>query len=270
MIAQAPGLDVAIRLGTFAGVFALLALWEILAPRRLPSIGRTARWPGNLGIAIIDAVAVRFLFPTAAVAVALTAEARGWGALNLLALPAWAEIMFAVIALDLIIYAQHVLSHRIPILWRLHRMHHSDLALDLTTGVRFHPVEIVGSMLIKLGAIVALGAPALAVLIFEVILNAASMFNHGNIRLGARLDRALRLVLVTPDMHLVHHSTVRRETDSNFGFCLPWWDRLFKTYRRAPAAGLDAMTIGLDAFRDPRELRLDRMLVQPLRPDSTS
>jgi len=169
----------------------------------------------------------------------------------------------------LIIYAQHVVSHAVPALWRLHRMHHSDLILDVTTGVRFHPVEILGSMLIKLAAVVALGAPALAVLIFEVVLNAAAMFNHGNIRLGLRLDRALRLVLVTPDMHQVHHSTVPRETNSNYGFCLPWWDRLFGTYRRQPEGGLDAMTIGLTAFRDPRELRLDQMLIQPLRPDST-
>ncbi len=269
MTVQAPDLEAAIRLGAFAGVFALLALWEILAPRRLPSIGRTRRWPGNLGIAIIDAVAVRILFPAAAVGVALTAEARGWGLLNTLALPGWVEVAVAVVVLDLVIYAQHVLSHTVPALWRLHRMHHSDLVLDVTTGVRFHPVEIVGSMLIKIAAVAALGAPALAVLIFEILLNAATMFNHGNIRLGSRLDRALRLVLVTPDMHLVHHSTVPRETNSNYGFCLPWWDRLFKTYRRQPEAGLDAMTIGLTSFREPGELRLDRMLIQPLRPNST-
>jgi len=269
MTGQAPDFEAAIRLGAFAGVFVLLALWELLAPRRLALIGRARRWPGNLGVAIIDAVAVRLLFPAAAIGMALTAEARGWGLLNNLALPGWVNIALAVIALDLIIYAQHVLSHKVPLLWRLHRMHHSDLVLDATTGIRFHPVEILGSMLIKLAAVVALGAPALAVLIFEIMLNAASMFNHANIRLGTRLDRALRLVLVTPDMHLVHHSSIPRETDSNYGFCLPWWDRLFRTYRHRPEAGIEGMTIGLDSFRDPGELRLDRMLIQPLRPDST-
>ncbi len=268
-MANPPDFDTAIRLGAFAGVFTLLVLWETLAPRRALSLRRARRWPGNLGVAIIDAVLIRILFPAAAVGLALAAEAQGWGLLNNVALPGWAKVAVAVVALDLVIYGQHVLSHSVPALWRLHRMHHADLELDVTTGLRFHPVEIVGSMLIKLAAVVALGAPALAVLIFEVLLNAASMFNHGNIRLGPRVDRALRLVLVTPDMHLVHHSIVRRETDSNYGFCLPWWDRLFGTYRASPEAGLDAMTIGLASLRDPRELRLDRLLIQPLRPDST-
>ena len=261
--------EVWVRIGAFAAVFAVLAVCETLAPRRSPSNERARRWPGNLGVAIIDAAAVRIIFPAAAVGAALAAEARGWGLLNHLAAPGWAKVIVAVVVLDLLIYVQHVLFHKFPILWRLHRMHHSDLDLDVTTGLRFHPVEIIASMLIKIVAVVALGAPALAVLIFEIALNAASMFNHANIRLGPHLDRALRLVLVTPDMHRVHHSIVPRETNSNFGFCLPWWDRLFDTYRRDPEAGHAAMTIGLRAFRDPRELRLDRMLIQPLRPEPT-
>ncbi len=264
------GLEIWIRLGAFIGVFALLALWETIAPLRRRSIGRTRRWPGNLGVTIIDAVVVRILFPAAAAGMALTAEARGWGLLNQIALPDWASIFIAVVALDLILYAQHVLFHAVPGLWRLHRMHHADLDLDVTTGVRFHPVEIVLSMLIKFAAVVALGVPILAVLIFEIVLNAAAMFNHSNIRLGSGVDRVLRLVLVTPAMHHVHHSVVRRETDSNYGFCLPWWDHLFKTYRRRPEAGYAAMTIGLAGFRDPGELRLDRMLIQPLRGDEAA
>lgn len=260
-------LEVWIRLTAFVGVFALLATWEIIAPLRRRSIARARRWPGNLGITIIDAVAVRILFPTAAAGLALIAHERGWGLLNHIQLPDWASILIAVVALDFILYVQHVLFHAVPGLWRLHRMHHADLELDVTTGVRFHPLEIILSMGIKFAAVVALGAPALAVLMFEILLNAAAMFNHSNIKLGSRFDRVLRWVLVTPAMHHVHHSIVRRETDSNYGFCLPWWDRLCGTYRRRPEAGYVGMTIGLAAFRDPGELRLDRMLLQPLRGD---
>ena len=254
-----------IRLGVFAGVLALLVAWEHLAPRRQLAVGRRRRWPGNVGIVVIDAVLVRILFPTAAVGIALVAEANGWGVLNLVAVPDWLAILVAIIVLDLIIYAQHVLFHAVPLLWRLHRMHHADLDIDVTTGVRFHPVEILLSMVIKLGAVVALGAPALGVMIFEVLLNATSMFNHSNVRLPVGVDRWLRRILVTPDMHRVHHSIVRQETNSNYGFNLPWWDHVFGTYRAQPAAGHEAMTIGLPVFRDPIELRLDRMLVQPLR-----
>ena len=254
-----------IRLGVFAAVLALLMAWELLAPRRQLTVGRWRRWPGNGGIVVIDALLLRILFPTAAVGLALVAEARGWGLLNLVAVPDWLAILIAIILLDLIIYAQHVLFHAIPLLWRLHRMHHADLDIDVTTGIRFHPVEILLSMVIKLGAVVVLGAPALGVMIFEVLLNATSMFNHGNIRLPVGVDRWLRYIVVTPDMHRVHHSIVVRETQSNFGFNLPWWDRLFGTYRDQPAAGHEAMTIGLRLFRDPGELRLDRMLLQPLR-----
>lgn len=254
-----------IRLSTFAGVFALMAVWEVLAPRRAQAVGRASRWPSNLGVVIIDTLALRILFPTAAVGVALLAQTRGWGLLNAISMPEWADILIAIVLLDLVIYAQHVLFHRVPVLWRLHRMHHSDVEFDVTTGIRFHPIEILLSMLIKLAAVVALGAPAVAVLLFEVLLNATTMFNHANARLPLGLDRVLRRVLVTPDMHRVHHSVVVAETNSNFGFNLPIWDRLFGTYRAQPAAGHDAMTIGVRDFRDPHDLRLDRMLLQPFR-----
>ena len=257
-----------VRLAAFIGVFALMALWELLAPRRGQTIGRGVRWPHNIAIVVIDTVVVRILFPTAAVGLALIAETRGWGLFNHLGLPWWINIPLAVIVLDLAIYAQHVLFHAVPVLWRLHRMHHADLEFDVTTGVRFHPVEIVLSMAIKLGVVVALGTSAVGVLIFEILLNATSMFNHGNVRIPARLDRILRWLVVTPEMHRVHHSIEPAETNSNFGFNLPWWDRLFGTYRAQPAAGHEAMTIGIDEFRDPRELRLDRMLLQPFHRDA--
>jgi sterol desaturase/sphingolipid hydroxylase (fatty acid hydroxylase superfamily) len=259
-----------IRLGAFAGVFATMALWELMAPRRRQSIGRLRRWPGNLGVVVIDTLLVRLIFPTAAVGVALVAQVGGWGLLPALNAPAWLAIFIAVIVLDLAIYLQHVLFHAVPVLWRLHRMHHADLEIDVTTGARFHPIEILLSMAIKLGVVAALGAPAVAVLIFEVLLNAISMFNHGNVRLPQRLDRVVRWLVVTPDMHRVHHSILPRETNSNFGFNLPWWDRLFGTYRAQPQAGHGAMTIGIEQFRDPRELRLDRMLLQPFRDDDRS
>ena len=254
-----------IRLGFFAGVLAAMALWEALAPRRVQAIGRAWRWPNNIGVVVVDTVVLRILFPTAAVGFALVAEARGWGFLNTVAWPAWVEVLIAVVVLDLVIYVQHRLFHAVPLLWRLHRMHHADLEFDVTTGVRFHPVEIVLSMVIKIAVVAALGAPALGVLAFEVILNATSMFSHSNARLPPALDRVLRWIVVTPDMHRVHHSIVRRETDSNFGFNLPWWDRLFGTYRPEPEAGHEGMTIGIPQFREPKELRLDRMLLQPLR-----
>ncbi|MBA3666727.1 MAG: sterol desaturase family protein [Sphingomonas sp.] len=254
-----------IRLGVFAAALAFLMAWELLAPRRQLTVGRWRRWPGNAGVVAIDTLLVRILFPTAAVGLALIADAKGWGLLNLVKVPDWLAILTTIILLDLIIYAQHLLFHAAPLLWRLHRMHHADLDIDVTTGVRFHPVEILLSMGIKLGTVVVLGAPALGVIIFEVLLNATSMFNHSNVRLPAGVDRWLRRILVTPDMHRVHHSIVARETNSNFGFNLPWWDRLFGTYRAQPAAGHEAMTIGLPQFRSPGELRLDRMLLQPLR-----
>lgn len=251
------------RLGVFLGVFVLLAIWEVLGPRRHQTAERGTRWSSNLGIVALDAVLVRLLFPITAVGFAISVEERGWGVFNLITLPHWLLIAASVILLDLVIYLQHVLFHAVPALWRLHRMHHADLAFDVTTGVRFHPIEIFLSMAIKLAAIAALGTPALAVLIFEVLLNATSMFNHSNIRIPATFDRVLRWLVVTPDMHRVHHSILPHETNSNFGFNAPWWDRLFGTYREMPAAGHENMTIGIEQFRNRRELKFFRMLMQP-------
>ena len=259
-----------IRLSVFAGIFAAMAAWEVLAPRREQKLARGTRWPSNIGIVVLDTVLVRLLVPTTAVGLALVAEARGWGLMHALGLPMWASVPLAIVALDLAIYLQHVLFHAVPALWRLHRVHHADLEIDVTTGARFHPIEILLSMGIKLGVVAALGAPAVAVLLFEVLLNATSMFNHSNVRMPLRLDRVLRWVVVTPDMHRVHHSIAARETNSNFGFNLPWWDRLFGTYRDQPAAGHEGMTIGIEQFRAPAEQRLDRMLTQPFRDDDTS
>jgi sterol desaturase/sphingolipid hydroxylase (fatty acid hydroxylase superfamily) len=256
-----------LRLSLFVAVLLAMGAWEALAPWRETTIGRSRRWPGNLGIMAIDTVVVRVLAPSDAVGVALIAEGRGWGLLQMLAVPALVAIPVAFLILDFAIYAQHVAFHHVPILWRLHRMHHADLELDFTTGVRFHPLEVALSLLIKVMVVVGIGAPAAAVFVFEVALNATSMFNHGNVRVRPSLERLLRGIVVTPDMHRVHHSIVRRETDSNFGFNLPWWDRLFGTYRAKPAAGYEGMTIGIERFRDAKELRLDRMLLQPLRGD---
>jgi len=256
-----------IRLGAFAAVFATMALWELVAPRRRQAVGRLGRWPGNLGVVVIDTLLVRLIFPTAAVGVALVAQVGGWGLLPALDAPSWLAIIIAVIALDLAIYLQHVLFHAVPVLWRLHRMHHADLEIDVTTGARFHPIEILLSMAIKLGVVAALGAPAVAVLIFEVLLNATSMFNHSNVKMPERVDAIVRKLIVTPDMHRVHHSVDPRETHTNFGFNLSIWDRLSGLYKAQPKLGHEGMTIGLPVFRDPGELRLDRMLLQPLRAD---
>ncbi|NDY96216.1 sterol desaturase family protein [Wenzhouxiangella sp. C33] len=252
-----------IRIAIFVTVLLGMVMWEIFAARRPQRIDRWQRWPNNLLIVVLDTLAIRLVFPLAAVGAALVAAEQGWGLFNLIMVPTWLAILASVVVLDLAIYFQHRAFHAIPWLWRLHRMHHTDLEFDVTTGLRFHPLEILISMGIKLAAVTLLGAPALAVLIFEVLLNATSMFNHGNVRLPIKLDRWLRLAVVTPDMHRVHHSIVRKETDSNFGFNLPWWDRLFGTYRDQPAAGHLGMTIGIEVFRETRELRLDRLLIQP-------
>lgn len=259
------GSEGVVRLAAFFGVFVAMAAWEFLAPRRDRAVTRLRRWPSNLGVLGLDIFVVRLVWPAAAVGVALYGEAQGWGLLNAVAVPYWAAVVLSVLVLDLAIYAQHVVFHHVPWLWRLHRMHHADLDFDVTTALRFHPIEILLSMAIKAVLVLLLGAPALAVLIFEVLLNATAMFNHGNVSLPVGLDRVVRWFLVTPDMHRVHHSIVKAETDSNFGFNLPWWDRLFGTYRGQPEAGHDGMTIGLDQFRDPAELRLDRLLTQPFR-----
>jgi sterol desaturase/sphingolipid hydroxylase (fatty acid hydroxylase superfamily) len=262
-------IELLVRASAFALVFAAMAIWEVAAPRRPLTAGRKPRWPSNLGILVVDILVVRILVPTAAVGAALFAAGRGWGLLHYLGLRLSVAALIGFVVLDLVIYAQHVVFHKVPVLWRLHRMHHADLDIDVNTGLRFHPFEILISLAVKVATVVALGIPVIAVLLFEVVLNATSMFNHGNVSMPAALDRVLRLILVTPDMHRVHHSVVRRETDSNFGFNLPWWDRLFGTYRAMPEAGHSGMTIGLPIFRNVRELRLDRLLTQPFRDDAT-
>lgn len=254
-----------LRLGVFLGVLAIMALWELLAPRRRQDIPRVIRWSNNLALVVIDTIVLRLTFPILAVGLAVMAQERGWGLFNFIDAPAWVAVLASVIILDLVIYLQHVMFHAVPALWRLHRMHHADLDFDVTTGLRFHPIEIVLSMGIKLAMVLVLGPPAVAVLIFEVLLNATAMFNHSNVRLPLVVDRVLRLVMVTPDMHRVHHSILPEETNSNFGFNLPWWDRLLGTYKAQPAAGHDAMTIGIEQFRTPRDQWLDRMLVQPIK-----
>jgi len=255
----------ALRLGAFVGVLALMALWEAARPRRPRALPRWLRWSNNLALVAVDTLVLRLLVPMLAVGLAMTAEAEGWGLLNMLAVPAWLAIPLAVLALDLVVYLQHVMFHAVPALWRLHRMHHADTDIDVTTGLRFHPFEIVLSMVVKLAAVLVLGPPVVAVVLFEVLLNATALFNHANLRLPAAVDRWLRLIVVTPDMHRVHHSVRPEETHSNFGFNMPWWDRLLGTYRAQPRDGHDGMTIGLAAFRAPREAWLDRLLMQPFR-----
>ena len=255
----------AIRLGFFLGVFTFMALWEVLMPRRRRAVSRWIRWPSNLGIVALNVFLLRILTPTAAIELALMADERGWGLFNFAPVDYWLAVGLSVVILDAAIYLQHVMFHAVPALWRLHRMHHTDLDFDVTTGARFHPIEIMLSMAVKLVVIAALGPPAVAVLIFEVLLNAAAMFNHGNVCIPKGIDRVLRWFVVTPDMHRVHHSIVPRETNSNFGFNLPWWDRVFGTYLAQPAAGHLEMTIGIKQFRTERELWLDLMLIQPFR-----
>lgn len=261
ILASEPGL----RLGAFLGVLMLMVVWEVAAPRRRREIPRVLRWTNNLALVVLDTVILRLLFPIVAVGLAVMTEEQGWGLFNNLDLPAWVAILISIIALDLAIYLQHVLFHAVPALWRLHRMHHADLDFDATTGLRFHPVEILISMGIKLAVVAALGPPAVAVLLFEVLLNATSLFNHANIDLPRPVDRVLRLIVVTPDMHRVHHSVNPAETNSNFGFNLPWWDRLLGTYRAQPKKGHQGMTLGIEQFRTRRDLWLDRMLLQPVR-----
>ena len=256
----------AIRLGFFLGVFALVGLWETVAPRRALTVSKALRWAGNLGVVALNTALLRLVFPLAAAGLAAFGTANGWGLLNHFQVPFWVAVPVAVIAMDFVIWLQHVMVHAVPALWRLHRVHHADLDYDVTTGARFHPIEIALSMLIKFATITVLGPPVVAVVIFEVLLNATAMFNHGNIRLPTALDGVLRWFVVTPDMHRVHHSIEDDETNSNFGFNLPWWDRLFGTYRAQPRAGHEAMTIGIHGHTDPREVaRLDGMLLLPFK-----
>lgn len=243
--------ELSIRLAFFLAVFCAMALWETLRPCRALSQSRGLRWANNLGLVVLNSALLRLLFPLAAVGMAALAAESGWGVFNLLAWPLWLTLLLAVVLLDLGIYLQHVMFHAVPLLWRLHRVHHADLDYDLTTGARFHPIEIILSMLIKFGMILVLGPPVIAVVIFEVLLNTMAMFNHGNVQLPFGLDRVVRLLVVTPDMHRVHHSIEAHETNSNFGFNLSLWDRLFGTYREQPEAGHQGMTIGIDSIREP-------------------
>lgn len=243
-----------IRMSFFFGMLGVMALWEILAPRRALTVSKTVRWVNNLGLVFFNSFLLRLIFPAAAVGVAAFASAEGWGIFNYYEVPFWLAMVASVVAMDFIIYLQHVMVHAVPALWRLHRMHHADLDFDVTTGARFHPLEIILSMLIKFATIVVLGPPVLAVVIFEILLNATAMFNHGNVRLPKQLDRVLRWLVVTPDMHRVHHSVEDDEANSNFGFSLPWWDRLFGTYRDQPRAGHEGMTIGIHKYRTTKEV----------------
>ncbi len=254
-----------IRLSFTFGILVVMVVWEVAAPRRRREIPRLLRWTNNLGVVVVDTILVRLTFPIVAVGLALAAEERGWGLFNIVETFPWLAFLLSLLVLDLAIYLQHVMFHAVPLLWRLHRMHHADLEFDVTTGLRFHPFEILLSMGIKLAAIMALGPPAVAVLIFEVLLNATAMFNHSNVRIPLGVDSVLRWFVVTPDMHRVHHSIYPSETNSNFGFNIPWWDRLLGTYRAQPRAGHEGMTIGIGQFRTRRDLWLDQMLIQPVR-----
>lgn len=256
-------LEGAIRIGAFIGILAAMALWELLAPRRPLLTRKPWRWFSNLGLVALNSLLLRLLVPLGLSSVALAAQSQGWGLLNVVSIPAWLAVVLAVIALDFVIYLQHVLFHAVPVFWRLHMVHHADLDFDVSTGLRFHTLEILVSFGIKSAAVAVLGPPVLGVLLFEVLLNGTSMFNHGNVHLPRWLDRLLRLIVVTPEMHRVHHSVIKRETNSNFGFNLPWWDFLLGTYRDQPQFGHEGMTIGLGQFRDERVERLHWMLLLP-------
>jgi sterol desaturase/sphingolipid hydroxylase (fatty acid hydroxylase superfamily) len=252
-----------IRVGSYLFVLAVMATWELVAPRRPLTVSKLCRWGGNLTIVILNTAIARLFFMGGAVVVAAMAQERQWGLFNVLEGPSWLEMGLAIVALDFIIYWQHQVFHAVPILWRFHMMHHSDLDLDVSSGVRFHPVEIVISTMVKVVSVLALGAAPLAVVLFEIVLNGTSLFNHSNVRMPVGLDRALRWVVVTPDMHRIHHSTDPRETNSNYGFNVPWWDRLFGTYRVEPALGQLGMKIGLEHLGPPVCLNLFMMLRFP-------
>ena len=255
-----------IRMGFFFGMLAVMALWEMLAPRRRLTRPRAVRWVNNLGLVFFNSFILRLLFPAAAVGVAAAASQNGWGLFNAWPVSPWPAMIASIVIMDFVIWVQHVMVHAIPLLWRLHRVHHADPDYDVTTGARFHTLEIILSMLIKFATILLLGPPVVAVVLFEIILNATAMFNHGNVRLPAGLDRVLRWLLVTPDMHRVHHSVEDDEANSNFGFSLSWWDRLFGTYRDQPRGGHEGMTIGIHKYHEPKDVSwITGMLLLPFR-----
>jgi sterol desaturase/sphingolipid hydroxylase (fatty acid hydroxylase superfamily) len=255
--------EAVIRIGCFLLLFIVIAVAELLAPRRRLTVKKSSRWFGNLSIQLVNGILPRLLFPILPVGLAILWAKKGWGLLNIAPPPEAVAILLTLLALDLVIYAQHVLFHRVHLFWRLHRMHHTDLDLDLTSALRFHPLEIAVSLLIKMAVVVLLGPPAVAVFIFEILLNGLAMFNHANLRIPARPDNLLRRIVVTPDMHRVHHSILPRELNRNFGFNLSWWDRLFGTYQAQPAAGHDGMTIGLKGYQDIRYAGFREMIMIP-------
>lgn len=257
--------EVLIRFGFFIAVFVAIAVLESAFPRRARRLPRASRWPSNIGISLLNQVVIRLCLPATAIALAMLGEQQGWGLFSQLTLAPWVELLAAVLILDLVIYWQHRLYHMVPVLWRFHRMHHADVEFDVSTGIRFHPLSVLLSAAIKLGTIFLIGPAPLAVLIFEVLLNATSLFNHSNLGIPRGVDRILRLLVVTPDMHRVHHSSAPDETNRNFGFNFPWWDRMFRSYRAQPAQGHQHMEVGLATFRQEPESRLDRMLTQPFR-----
>jgi sterol desaturase/sphingolipid hydroxylase (fatty acid hydroxylase superfamily) len=250
------------RLGAFATVLALMLIWEALTPRRTPLLGWNRRL-NNLALVGLDVLLVRLLIPIATVAVAEISMARGWGLFNIIDAGFWPSFVLSFLLMDLVIYGQHVITHKIPLLWRIHRLHHTDLDFDVTTALRFHPFEIILSMFIKFFFIALFGAPVAAVIVFEIILNISSMFNHSNIRIPASIDRLLRYFIVTPDMHRVHHSVIKVETNSNYGFNIPWWDYIFRTYRPQPKDGHIKMKIGLNEFQGYKVIFLHWLLLQP-------
>ncbi len=260
--------EAAVRMTVFILVFAAMAVWEMAAPRRILAAGKAGRWFTNLLIVLINTILVRVIFPVMPVALAVVAGARGWGLLNSINAPSWLEFIFALVLLDLSVYLQHVMYHVLPPLWRLHLVHHADLDIDVTTGLRYHPVEIILSLMVRLSAVAVIGPDPLAVAVYEIVLNGMLMFNHGNVRMPAGADGVLRYFAVTPDMHRVHHSAVIPETNSNFGLTLSWWDRIFGTYRGEPAAGREGMKIGLAQYRDEGELSLPRLMILPVIADT--
>ncbi|MBJ7265416.1 sterol desaturase family protein [Idiomarina abyssalis] len=244
------------RLSVFIGVLLVMVLWEFLAPKRKPRYSRKQRWPANLAIVAVDTLLLRVIAPVGLTGIALRASEQEWGLFHYLSstagneLPFWFVVLVSLVALDIVLYWQHRLFHRIPVLWRMHRVHHADPDFDVTTGLRFHPAEIVLSFFIKASAILVLGAPALAVIVFEIILNACSLFNHGNVALPTSLERAARKVLITQELHRIHHSVEKEETNSNYGFSVSWWDHLFGSFTSKPKAGSDQVDIGLKEYRD--------------------
>ena len=254
-----------IRLTAFFGIFAIMAGLELAAPRRALRVSKSLRWFSNLGLVALNTVVARLVLPMAPVAFAGLCAERGWGVLNLIDVPVWVAVIAAIVIMDFAIWLQHVMVHAVPVLWRLHRLHHADLDYDVTTGARFHPIEILLSLGLKFCVIALIGASPVAVLLFEVILNGMAMFNHANVRLPLGADKVLRVLLGTPDFHRVHHSALPHETNANFGFNLSIWDQLLGTYQAQPEGGHEAMTIGLDMFREERDERIDQMLIQPFK-----